>query len=122
MKTKERSTTNYMKTTALMAALLFVFGCASQANDKAQVNESATIQTKVKAPETTMHTAALFGDVKTVKQHIAAGTDFNAKDDYGSTPLTIAATFGKTEVARVLIDAGADLNATNNDGCSWFHL
>lgn len=66
-------------------------------------------------PGTDLHLAALLGDVAAVQQHIAAGTDLDQKDDFGSTPLIIAATFGKTDVVRALIEAGADLDLTNND-------
>jgi ankyrin repeat protein len=66
-------------------------------------------------------TSALFGNLKVINQHIQAGTNLDAKDDYGSTPLIIAATFGKTEVARALIEGGADVNIRNNDGGTALH-
>jgi len=72
-------------------------------------------------PSVSLHLAALQGNVEAVRQHIAAGSDLNAKDAYGSTALIVAATFGKTEVARALIDAGADLDLTNNDGATALH-
>ena len=68
------------------------------------------------APGVSLHIAALQGNIAAIKQHIQAGSDLNAKDQYGSTPLIIAAVFGKTNVALALIEAGADLNMTNNDG------
>jgi ankyrin repeat protein len=61
-------------------------------------------------------------NIEALKQHIAAGSDLNAKDPFGgSSPLISAAVFGKTEMARVLIDAGADLNFQNNDGSTALH-
>jgi len=72
-------------------------------------------------PSVGLHLASLQGNVEAVRQHIEAGSDLNAKDPYGSTPLTIAATFGKTDVAVALIEAGADLNITNNDGSTALH-
>ena len=83
--------------------------------------QSLVSQTSIKPPNIDIYTAALFGDLKAIQQHIKAGTDLDAKDDYGSTPLIIAATFGKTEVARALIEAGADLNITNSDGATALH-
>lgn len=71
----------------------------------------------VKPPRTNLHIAAIQGNVKAVQQHIAAGSDLNAKEpEVGSTPLITAATFGKTAVALALIEAGADVNLKNNDG------
>ncbi|MEZ4633429.1 MAG: serine hydrolase [Caldilineaceae bacterium] len=74
------------------------------------------------APEMGLHQAAFFGDVDTVRRHIAAGTDLNAADEFGSTPLTIAITFGKLDVARALIEGGADLTVTDAEGSMPLHL
>ena len=41
--------------------------------------------------------AAIDGNIEAVKQHLAAGTDVNAKDDYGGTPLYWAAVNGRKE-------------------------
>jgi len=66
--------------------------------------------------------AVLQGNLEAVRQHIAAGSDLNQKDPYGSTPLAVAATFGRTDVARALIEAGADLEIKNNDGSTPLHI
>ena len=57
-----------------------------------------------------IHEAAEDGNIEAVKQHIAAGTDVNAKDKYGESPLLFAATFGHKEIAELLIAEGADVN------------
>ena len=57
-----------------------------------------------------IHEAAEDGNIEAVKQHIAAGTDVNAKDKYGESPLLFAATFGHKEIAELLIANGADVN------------
>ena len=41
----------------------------------------------VKAPDISIHDAAAGGDIEAVKQHLAAGTDVNAKDQAGITAL-----------------------------------
>ena len=69
-----------------------------------------------------LHEAALTGNLEAVQQHIDAGSDLDARDEYGSTPLIVASTFGKTDVAKALIDAGADLEAGNNEGSSPLHI
>jgi ankyrin repeat protein len=45
-----------------------------------------------------------------------AGTDVNAKDEKGWTPLHEAALGGHKETVELLIAKGADVNAKNNDG------
>lgn len=86
-------------------------------------NKEQTKTEKVRPPKTDIHTAALTGDVLLIEQHIAAGSDLDAKDPFGgSTPLITASVFGKTEVAMALIKSGADLNKQNNDGASALHV
>ena len=71
---------------------------------------------KPKAPAISIHDAAWRGNIEAVKQHIAAGTDVNAKDDNGYTPLHWPAGSGHKEVVELLIAKGADLNAKGDDG------
>ncbi len=72
---------------------------------------------KKPAPAVDIHTAVLKGDIKTIKQHIAAKANLNVKESFGgNTPLISAALFGKTEIAKLLMDAGAMLNIQNNEG------
>ena len=63
------------------------------------------------ASERALLEAARKGNIEAVKQHLAAGTDVNAKSERGATPLHRAATFGHKEIAELLIDKGADVNA-----------
>jgi hypothetical protein len=74
-----------------------------------------------KAPDMDLLAATFMGNTKAVKGHIAAKTDLNQKDPYGSTSLNIAITFGKTEIAGLLIAAGADLHDISADGSSAMH-
>ena len=43
-----------------------------------------------KAPDISIHEAAIEGDIEAVKQFIAAGKDVNAKEEDGTTPLDMA--------------------------------
>ena len=61
-----------------------------------------------KAPDISIYIATRTGNIEAVKQHLAAGTDVNAKDDIRQTPLHFAAT---KEIAELLISKGADVNA-----------
>ena len=54
------------------------------------------------APDISIHEAAEKGNIEAVKQHIAAGTDVNALDDDGGTPLALAIRSGNTETADLL--------------------
>ena len=67
-------------------------------------------------PSMSIHEAAGNGDIEAIKQHLAAGTDVDAKDGGGWTPLFYAAFSGRTEVAELLIAEGVDVNAKDNLG------
>jgi ankyrin repeat protein len=67
--------------------------------------------TTAKAPDINIHKAAQAGNIEAVKQHLAVGTDLNAKDKYGRTILHAAAVGGSKEVVELLIAKGADVNA-----------
>ena len=70
-----------------------------------------------KAPDISIYKAAREGYIEDVKQHLAAGTDVNAKfDDDGSTPLHLSAWRGHFETAELLIAAGSEVNAKMEDG------
>ena len=64
-----------------------------------------------KAPDIPLWQAARIGHIEAVKQHLADGTDVNAKGDGESTPLHWAAYEGHKETAELLIAEGADVNA-----------
>ena len=68
-------------------------------------------------PDISIHEAVKTGNIEAVKQHIAAGTDVNAKTSYiKQTPLHDAAEWGHKETAELLIAAGADVNAKTKSG------
>ena len=75
--------------------------------------------TEAKAPEISIHEAAFNGDIEAVKQHLAAGTDVNTKDD-GWTPLHLAA-YRDKKIAELLIAEGADVNAKDEDETTPLH-
>jgi ankyrin repeat protein len=122
MKTLKTNLLKVVVIPLMVIALLTMKSCnGKQVASAEEVKSTAESESQVDSPEMDIFTAALFGDLKTVQQHIAAGTDLDQKDSYGSTALIIAATFDKTEVAKALIEAGADLNVTNNDGGTALH-
>jgi ankyrin repeat protein len=76
----------------------------------AQVPPSATEISKY----TGLHQAAQTGDVTTLRDLIAGGTDLELRDGAGRTALHVAAYASRDEVVRMLADAGADMNALEN--------
>ena len=83
------------------------------------VPEAATPEPPTaKAPDISIHDAAALGNNEAVKQHLTAGTDVNAKDESGWTPLHWAASKVHNKTAKLLIKEGADVNAVNKDGLS----
>ena len=89
-----------------IAAVLLV-GCG-----ESQPPESPTAE----AQDISIHDAAENGNIEAVKQHLAAGTDVNAKGGGGRTPLHDAAYGGHREIAELLIAEGADVNAKDDIG------
>jgi ankyrin repeat protein len=71
-----------------------------------------------KAPDISIHEAAEEGNIEAVKQHLAAGTDVNAKIEDGKTPLDLAIHLKRTETADLLRKhggkTGEELKATGN--------
>lgn len=111
MTKKIKKSVSLLKALTLLLVLFGTVHCSNSQNSKSEV----------KAPGMDIYTATFMGDLKTVQQHIDAGTNLNQKDAYGSTPLNIAATFGKTEVALALIKGGADLSIKNPEGSTALH-
>ena len=99
-----------MKQLLITIAVVLLVGCATT-----QLPESPT----AKAPDIDIYEAAMLGNIEAVKQHIATGTDVNAKLAHGQdgiTLLQIAAAGGHKELAELLIAKGADVNAKDGYG------
>jgi ankyrin repeat protein len=79
-------------------------------------NSNTYLPAIVKAPEIPIHKAANTENIKAVKQHLAAGTDVNAKGKQENTLLHIAAMKGHKEIAKLLITKSADVNVKNKFG------
>ncbi|MFT4558403.1 MAG: ankyrin repeat protein [Planctomycetaceae bacterium] len=73
-------------------------------------------------PTISVWQAVIVGNSAAVEQHIAAGTELNAKEEIGgNTPLMLAAVYGRSDIARTLIDAGSDLEVRNKSGGTALH-
>ena len=73
------------------------------------------------ASDISIHDAAGTGNIEAVKQHLAAGTDVDAKNTVGSTALHRAAANGQKEIAELLIAEGANVNANDKHGMIPLH-
>ncbi|UII32758.1 ankyrin repeat domain-containing protein [Fulvivirga ulvae] len=98
----------------LIAAVTIIWAAAC--NGTSQEMKSTGENVAAEAPKMSIHEAVFMGNVNAVQKHVAAGTDLDQKDQWGSTPLTIAATFDRTEAGLTLINGGADLNLQNREG------
>ena len=88
-----------------------------------QPRQVTVVQQSPQPPEISIHDAATHGDIEAVKQHIAAGTDVNAKGrKSGTAPLHCAAGSNRNEeIVELLIANGANVNATNIHGLTPLH-
>ena len=78
--------------------------------------------TTPKAPDISIHDAAKAGDIETVKQHLAAGTEMDVKGKDGWTSLHFALQLDHKEIVELLIANGADVNAKAEDGVAPLHV
>lgn len=109
-------------TMALLTVALFAYACTGNSAPDANTHVDNQEEVKPKAPAMDINTAVFMSNIKAVEQHVAAGSDLNKKDQYGSTPLHIAATFNRTDIAIALIKGGAELNNVNAEGSTPLHV
>ena len=70
-------------------------------------------------PEISIEDAVFKGNIKAVKQHIAAGTELNT--GRRNPPLAHATMCGKWDIAKLLIAEGVDVNVKNLRGMTPLH-
>ena len=74
-----------------------------------------------KAESKRIWVCAKSGDLEGLKKHIADGTDLNARDERGVTPISWAAMEGQREVVALLLKSGAKVDNKNQDGAQPLH-
>lgn len=67
-------------------------------------------------PSVSLNDAIVMRDSDAVTAHLAAGTDVNAAEANGITPLIAAVTSGQRDVVLLLLSADADINARGPEG------
>ena len=101
--------------------VLFV-SCSStnQENETTSISEETSNSQpveKVKEPASTIWVSAKKGDIESIKQHIAYGTDLNAKgSSREETALIIASCQGHYEIVDLLVNNDVDLDIQNDEG------
>lgn len=120
-------TIKYLKATAKvsfisMMTLSLLMSCNETKQNDSEEDESKVEEASISKPKVDLHTATFFANHEAVKQHIAAKSDLNVKDQFGSTPLHVAVTFGRTDIAKSLIEANADLSVKNPQGSTPLHV
>ena len=58
----------------------------------------------------------LAGAVTSIRHHLRAGTDLDAADTQGRSPLLLAVSRGHLDVCKLLLEAGADPTTKDNAG------
>ena len=101
--------------------ILFV-SCSStnQKNENTSISEEVSNNQSVeeiKEPASNIWVSAKKGDIDSIKQHIAFGTDLNSKgSSRDETALIIASCQGHFEIVDLLINNDVDLNIQNDEG------
>ena len=101
--------------------ILFV-SCSStnQENENTSISEGASNNQpveEIKEPASNIWVSAKKGDIESIKQHIAYGTDLNSKgSSRDETALIIASCQGHFEIVDLLINNDVDLNIQNDEG------
>ena len=105
--------------TTIAAVLLVGCGKAQQSAPPAEAKPTEPVAEAsqpepptAKAPDISIHEAAAEGNIEVVKQHLAAGTDVDFRNQEGLTALHMAAVKGHNKVAELLIAKGANVNTS----------
>jgi uncharacterized protein len=81
-------------------------------------SDSAAVQQRMSDGTTALHWAVYNNNVELVQRLIAAGADVNARNDYGSSPMSEAGVIGSHDILKALLDAGADVESPTLEGQS----
>ena len=101
--------------------ILFV-SCSStnQENENTSISEEASNNQpveEIKEPTSNIWVSAKKGDIESIKQHIAYGTDLNSKGSRrDETALIIASCQGHFEIVDLLVSNDVDLDIQNDEG------
>ena len=102
--------------------LIFFVSCSStnQENETASISEESSANQSVeviKEPSSNIWVSAKKGDIESIKQHIAFGTNLNSVgSSRDETALIIASCQGHYEIVDLLVNNDVDLDIQNDEG------
>ena len=102
--------------------LIFSVSCSNSGQEnnvtqENQITDATEAGGEIKEPANSIWVSAKKGDIESIRQHIAFGTDLNSVgSSRDETALIIAACQGHIEIVDLLIKEGVDLNIQNNEG------
>ena len=114
-----------MKRLSKFLLILFIIFCIScgntnQENDTSQIIETTIgeqAEASIKEPENNIWVSSKKGDIESIKQHIAFGTDLNSTGSRrDETALIISACQGHVEIVQLLVNEGVELDIQNDEG------
>ena len=108
-----------------LSILIFFLIFFANCSDNNEINEAeSTVETtieeqveEIKEPDNNIWVSAKKGDIESIKQHIAFGTDLNSTGSRrDETALIISACQGHVEIVQLLVNEGVDLDIQNDEG------
>ena len=108
---------------SIFVLLLTLFLSCSNTNQENQTSSISeeTLENQavveVKEPANSIWISAKKGDIESIKQHIAFGTDLNSQgSSRNETALIIASCQGHSDIVELLINNGVNLDIQNDEG------
>ena len=94
-----------MKTLLTTIGAVVLVGCGESQQSATRPEAKPVERVKgAKAPDISIHAAALTGYIEGVKQHLAAGTDVNTQNEDGQTPLHRVVSAGKFAEKKEIVE------------------
>src|SRR5262249_37502551 len=103
---------------ACVGLALFLFAGLSQFPSSSPRHVRAGDRHEAKPMAAELVTAIRNADAQVARKLLENGTDVNARDAEGNTPLILAAFYASPECLELLIAKGADVNAANRAGAT----
>ena len=104
----------------LLLTLFLSCSNTNQENQTSSISEETLDNqavVEVKEPANSIWISAKKGDIESIKQHIAFGTDLNSKgSSRDETALIIASCQGHSDIVELLINNGVNLDIQNDEG------
>ena len=108
-----------------LSILIFFLIFFANCSDNNEVTEAeSTVETtieeqveEIKEPDNNIWVSAKKGDIESIKQHIAFGTDLNSTGSRrDETALIISACQGHVKIVQLLVNEGVELDIQNDEG------